>query len=294
MRKNSVILKLRAALAYPTFPINLWVFPNPRGLISRDSCLQLATRNSLMMRHTIDDGYPASVQRDATHLLPHSAYNLKKSQTFSHYKHLLDVCNKSPFKTAERTALYGQHLASLSDVVTGARPWETSSLEGLSFTFVLIASSTTRWRELKTQGCSSNHVFWRSTCSKWSIISTLFEIQRIWHQLPARLGTDSSKLGWKWSISSRKIFIKKPAIIKKPLSSKNHFHQKTTFIKKPLSCKKPLSSKNHFHHKTTLHQKTSGRSKNQFHQKPLSCTKTTFIKKPLSSKNQFHQSHPKP
>ena len=38
----------------------------------------------------------------------------------------------------------------------------------------------------------------------------------------------------------------------RPLSSKNHFHQKTTFIRKP------LSSENHFHQKTTSCQRDPG------------------------------------
>ena len=66
----------------------------------------------------------------------------------------------------------------------------------------------------------------------------------------------------------------KPLSSLEPLSSQNHFHQKTTFIKKP------LSSKNHFHQKP-LSSKTTF-IKNQFHQRPFS-SKTNFIK------NQFHQ-----
>ncbi len=95
------------------------------------------------------------------------------------------------------------------------------------------------------------------------------------------LGTDSSKLGWKWSISSKKFSSKSTFI-------KNHFHQKpfsskTTFIK------------NHFHQKP-LSSKTTF-IKNHFHQKPLS-SKTIFIKnhfhrKPLSSKTIFIKNHPK-
>ena len=47
-QKNSLILKLRAALDYPTFPANPCMsIPSPRGLKNRDSCLQPDTRNSL-------------------------------------------------------------------------------------------------------------------------------------------------------------------------------------------------------------------------------------------------------
>ena len=46
MRKSSVILKLCAALGSPV-PSQLMSIASPRGLISRDSCLQPAARNSL-------------------------------------------------------------------------------------------------------------------------------------------------------------------------------------------------------------------------------------------------------
>ena len=115
-----------------------------------------------------------------------------------------------------------------------------------------------------------------------------------------RLGTDSSKLGWKWSISS-KTFSSKTTFIK------NHFHQKTTFIKNhfhqnhfhqnhfdqnPLSSK-TIFIKNHFHQEPLSSRTTF--IKNHFHQEPLS-SRTTFIKnhfhqKPFSSKTTFFKNH---
>ena len=65
-KRNSMILKVRAALDYPTFPRRPMSIPSPRGMISRDSCLQLDTTEfNGYLRDTFFEDPPAPGRTDS-------------------------------------------------------------------------------------------------------------------------------------------------------------------------------------------------------------------------------------